>query len=48
MSNIEAQQEEREVERDEAMQRSLEQMAAELKEMRALMRAERGSAQPGD
>jgi voltage-gated sodium channel len=48
MSNIEAQQEERELERDEIMQRSIEQMAAELKAIRALLGEGRGGAQPGD
>ncbi len=48
MSNIEAQQEQREVERDEALRRAVEQMAAEMSEIRALLRERPGPAQPGD
>lgn len=42
MSNIEAQQEEREVERDEALQRTIASMAEDLAEVRALLRGRGG------
>lgn len=48
MSNIEAQQEQREVERDEALRRAVEQMAAEMGEIRMLLREGSPPAQPGD
>jgi voltage-gated sodium channel len=48
MSNIEAQQEQREVERDELLRETINRMAAEMSEVRAMLRERAAEAPPRD